>query len=224
MSHPVEPRTSTSSTIMQPSAASKVFNIPELLENILIYLPKPYKDYTTREKHTSYYMGKVPHPLFQLFVLKRLNSTFKATIEGSRTCRRLMHLEPVSDTVKDRRVMMNWLLRDLGWTTHTTKQGRVGLRRLFDGGTWVSISKSLQATTAYFAQLQSWRAVAWHPATVSRANCVPQLFVTGAWEMIATGGTFGPDADLGELLNWYVTEMEKTYEMINEARHRGVGM
>ena len=55
----------------EPRVASKVFAIPELLENILIYTDT-----------------------LQLFVLQSVNSTFQDTMRGSKEIRRRMCLEP----------------------------------------------------------------------------------------------------------------------------------
>lgn len=56
--------------------ASAVFSIPELLEHILLLLPTPPR--TT---------GHLDEPTTQLFMLQRVNSTFRATILGSKALR-----------------------------------------------------------------------------------------------------------------------------------------
>lgn len=69
------------------AAATKVFAVPELLENILLNLP-----------------------ISRLFTFQRVNSTFKGVIGGSVAIRRRMFLEP---TQIYNREDMNQLLSDL---------------------------------------------------------------------------------------------------------------
>ena len=74
----------TESFTMSPSAAARVFAIPELLESILLEL-------SNDSIRTC--GGLVLQPAERIFGVIRVNRTFKATIEGSPQLRRLMGLQ-----------------------------------------------------------------------------------------------------------------------------------
>ena len=192
---------------MAPSAAQKVFNLPEFLENILIHLPKPLKlfeDDAKLERDNSWWTAKrFPQPIFQLFLLKRVNNTFKDTIEGSKTCRQLMHLEPTDDSLQVQQDLVNWLLRELGWRTDL-QQGRLALSSAFGEGESIFQSK---ATTAYFADLQTWRALSWRGSEVDISMHVVKRS-RNKKRGFRHKGHFQMDSRLGGLFDWIVELME----------------
>ena len=95
-------------------ASTQVFRIPELLENILIRISKPPKIFLVGIAQVC---DKAEQPIYQLFALKRVNCTFKTTIEGSLICHQLTHLEfdNTSPSPQDRLDLINWLCADLSW-------------------------------------------------------------------------------------------------------------
>jgi hypothetical protein len=91
------------------SAAQEVFRIPELLEIILLHL----SDITRR---TIRDIGQHATPAAILFVLQRVNTTFRTTIAESLTLQQRMFLlpTPAKTFLANRTHMADWLLKGIG--------------------------------------------------------------------------------------------------------------
>jgi hypothetical protein len=89
------------------SAATTVFDLPELLENLLLCVSTSADD------------GVMSHrvPAKDLFVFQRVNSCFQATITRNKTMRQRMFLEPrpesVTDTLANPQDSFQWLLNNI---------------------------------------------------------------------------------------------------------------
>ncbi|KAK4621393.1 hypothetical protein CLAFUW4_06633 [Fulvia fulva] len=145
---------------MASSAATRVFSIPELLENILIYMGN---NLTAQLGELRWGKNKPPPPQFDLFVMKRVNNTFEAVIEKSKTCRQLMLLQPLDDTRDSQRRLAGWLFAQLGFCTDYGLNNAPWCDadvQLVDGS-YLEVTGQLRDTVAYFAKLEAYRSLKW---------------------------------------------------------------
>lgn len=116
-------------TLVTNSASAEVFALPELLEVILIHVSTFTKDVTSvTTPSTDYYAKVYEGPAKDLFVLQRVNSTFKATIARNKTMQQRMFLEatpgpfvkPPKGTA--RKDPFQWMLADIGIVVDSLKR------------------------------------------------------------------------------------------------------
>lgn len=147
---------------MPRTAAARVFDLPELLEKILLQLPfvEDNQDVRKRliedEQESNSFIftpllarnqdattpGRFPDPVKDLFIIQRVNSTFRDLIAGSRVLQRRMLLAAHTDSSDvNPHNSIRWLLETIGvdamqdrwslmmWTTKQRVDIRVRMMR-----------------------------------------------------------------------------------------------
>ncbi|CZT19298.1 uncharacterized protein RCC_05146 [Ramularia collo-cygni] len=153
----------TASTSTLKSAASKVFALPELLEAILLHVSlDACRDGPPQRSANAYF----PFPAKPLFVLQRVNSTFRAIITHNKIIQRRMLLapHPVSDMgAAQPGAVVSWFGDEMtgGHPTEFSELYDQPFRFSY-AGLWISprLLKALQ--TAVSDPKASWRSMKIH--------------------------------------------------------------
>lgn len=121
----------SNATMTSGSAAQEVFDLPELLEMILLQL--------TPEPDTQNAFSQQRHAAADVFIVQRVNRTFQSVISTSKSLQEQMclRIHPEWEQSQDPQHMVNWLVNSVGITDVHDKgtrivDGGIGLSNLFE--------------------------------------------------------------------------------------------
>lgn len=157
-------------------AAARVFDIPELLEQILLRLGDDF--YTPRKPSAE--SEKAMVPITELFVLQRVNRTFRNGIAGSIKLRRMMFLEsdldPGMDTQYGWSSAVYWFFHFAGMEYSRDIVGDMYLPR-WNADIMTSSTRSWQSSMEFLKrkdhQVASWQDMKVRCPTFEQAETLP---------------------------------------------------